>query len=189
MAKHGADNLVRNEARTPEERRENARKAGIASGEARRRKKSIKQGVIALMKEETPDQVKRAFSRSGYDVATNADAMVAAILTGAIRGNPRMIERVMEMIGEDPRANARKAELEIAKERLKIEQERARLDLERQAMENERQRLWMAAITGDGQAEIPSDGFIEALSATAGPDWIDGAGGENEGDDGTGDED
>ena len=32
-------NLVPNENRTPEERRENARKAGIASGEARRLKK------------------------------------------------------------------------------------------------------------------------------------------------------
>ena len=36
-------NLVPNESRTPEERRELARKAGIASGVARREKKTLKQ--------------------------------------------------------------------------------------------------------------------------------------------------
>ena len=37
------ENLIPNENRTPKERRENARKAGIASGVARRRKKSLKE--------------------------------------------------------------------------------------------------------------------------------------------------
>ena len=37
------ENLIPNEQRTPEERRENARKAGVASGEARREKKRISQ--------------------------------------------------------------------------------------------------------------------------------------------------
>ena len=37
------ENLIPNENRTPKERRENARKAGIASGAARRRKKSLKE--------------------------------------------------------------------------------------------------------------------------------------------------
>lgn len=37
------ENLIPNENRTPKERRENARKAGIASGVARRRKKTLKE--------------------------------------------------------------------------------------------------------------------------------------------------
>lgn len=36
-------NLIPNSQRTPEERRENARKAGIASGEARRAKKTLRE--------------------------------------------------------------------------------------------------------------------------------------------------
>lgn len=36
-------NLVPNSARTPSERRRNARKAGIASGKARRRKKTLRE--------------------------------------------------------------------------------------------------------------------------------------------------
>lgn len=37
------ENLIPNEQRTPEERRKNARKAGVASGEARREKKRMSQ--------------------------------------------------------------------------------------------------------------------------------------------------
>lgn len=37
------ENLIPNEQRTPEERRANARKAGVASGEARREKKRMSQ--------------------------------------------------------------------------------------------------------------------------------------------------
>ena len=42
-------NLVPNSARTPEERRENAKKAGVASGAARRKKRDIKKSLEALM--------------------------------------------------------------------------------------------------------------------------------------------
>ena len=44
-------NLVPNEARTPSERRENARKAGIASGKARRERKLIKERILERMGE------------------------------------------------------------------------------------------------------------------------------------------
>ncbi len=42
-------NLVPNSARTPEERRENAKKAGVASGVARRKKRDIKKSLEMLM--------------------------------------------------------------------------------------------------------------------------------------------
>lgn len=42
-------NLIPNEERTPRERRENARKAGIASGKARREKKTI-QNILKTYK-------------------------------------------------------------------------------------------------------------------------------------------
>lgn len=48
-------NLVRNEDRTPEERRENARKAGIASGKARRKKADMRKLLEQMMKEDIPD--------------------------------------------------------------------------------------------------------------------------------------
>lgn len=44
-------NLIRNEDLTPEQRRENARKAGIASGESRRRKKQLRELVRMALEE------------------------------------------------------------------------------------------------------------------------------------------
>ena len=41
MARKQDENLIPNSARTPSERRENATKAGIASGKARRQKKTV----------------------------------------------------------------------------------------------------------------------------------------------------
>lgn len=47
----GKKNLISNSERTPEELRENGRKGGIASGEARREKKLAKQIVLEILDE------------------------------------------------------------------------------------------------------------------------------------------
>lgn len=49
-------NLIPNSERTPEELREMTRKAGIASGEARRRKKSLREKAKLLMSLSVQDQ-------------------------------------------------------------------------------------------------------------------------------------
>ena len=49
-------NLIPNSERTPEELREMTRKAGIASGEARRRKKSLREKAKLLMSLSVRDQ-------------------------------------------------------------------------------------------------------------------------------------
>lgn len=48
---NGHENLIPNNMRTPEEVRENARKGGIASGEARRAKRDFRQSMLAALAE------------------------------------------------------------------------------------------------------------------------------------------
>lgn len=48
-------NLIPNEKRTPSERRANARKAGIASGQARRRNKTMKEIALMLLNTKVPN--------------------------------------------------------------------------------------------------------------------------------------
>lgn len=48
---YGHENLIPNNMRTPEEVRENARKGGIASGEARRAKRDFRQSMLAALAE------------------------------------------------------------------------------------------------------------------------------------------
>lgn len=138
---------------------EEAKRGGKASGESRRRKKTIKAGIKAMMEEGAPEKIKAAFAKSGYDVDSNYDAIIASILMGAIKGNPKMVDRVIEMIGED-------AKTEMARQRLKLEKKKA-------ALEAAKQKAVIEAVKAQQAAQMEDDGFLEALKGTASEDWGD----------------
>lgn len=79
------ENLVSLADRTTEEVREIARKGGIASGEARRRKKTLKEELIALL--ETND---------------NNNKISVAILNRALNGDIQAFTTIRDTIGEKP---------------------------------------------------------------------------------------
>lgn len=79
------DNLIPNSERSPEELREMGRKGGIASGEARRRKKTLKEELIALL--ETND---------------NNNKISLAILQKALNGDIQAFTTIRDTIGEKP---------------------------------------------------------------------------------------
>ncbi|MBQ8552318.1 MAG: PBSX family phage terminase large subunit [Clostridia bacterium] len=116
------ENLLRPEDLTPSERRENASKAGKASGEARRRRKNMRECMSLLLKTECFDADKwndtSAMLGSLDEDITNQMVVVAALLDKAQTGDVAAIKEVRSIIGDD--------------ERLKIERER--LELERQKM-------------------------------------------------------
>ena len=167
MSEHKAsDNLIKNEDLTPSERRESARRAGIASGKARREKKTFRECLKLMMDEQAPDKIRSAFDRNGYDVTTHREAITAAILMGAMQGNPKMVDKAHELMGEDYRKAAREAEIKIQKERFELE--KAKADLEA-----EKARVWMEAVKNQQEAEMEDDGFMDALKGTATEDWTD----------------
>lgn len=85
------DNLVPNEQRTPEERRENARKAGVASGEARRAKKTMRDVLEILLESKAPESDK-----------TNIEAMMAKAVLKALNGDLKAMEFVRDTSGQKP---------------------------------------------------------------------------------------
>lgn len=85
------DNLVPNEQRTPEERRENARKAGVASGEARRAKKTMRDVLEMLLEAKAPESDK-----------TNIEAMMAKAVLKALSGDLKAMEFVRDTSGQKP---------------------------------------------------------------------------------------
>lgn len=91
MPRGNIDNLVPNEARTPEERRDNARKAGVASGEARRAKKTMREVLEVLL--ETVDK--------GSD-KTNIEVMMASAVRKAMNGDLKAMEFVRDTSGQKP---------------------------------------------------------------------------------------
>ena len=79
------ENLIPMNERTKEEQREIAKKGGIASGEARRRKKTLKEELIALL--ETND---------------NNNKISVAILQKALNGDIQAFTTIRDTIGEKP---------------------------------------------------------------------------------------
>lgn len=82
-------NLIPNSVRTPSERRENARKAGLASGEARKRYKSLRQ--MAKNIGSTVDK------KSGK---TNNELMLLSMYLAAQNGNVAAFKELIELLGE-----------------------------------------------------------------------------------------
>lgn len=78
-------NLVPNDKRTPSERRENAKKAGKASGKARKERKMLKDELLLLLeKEDTQEKI------------------CLALVKQAQRGNIKAFEVMRDTIGERP---------------------------------------------------------------------------------------
>ena len=96
-------NLIPNENRTPEERRENARKAGIASGIARRQKKTLREigemiGSLDIKSEKNREILRQA----GIDDEDmiNDVGMLFRLNLKAQQGDTRAIELLAKLRGE-----------------------------------------------------------------------------------------
>ena len=86
------ENLIPFNERTEDEQRELARKAGIASGEARRKKKMLKE-LLELALSQPSDIVE------GED---NYTAITAALVNKAIQGDTKAYEVIRDTLGQKP---------------------------------------------------------------------------------------
>lgn len=163
---NGRENLKDLKDRTTEEQREIASKGGRASGQARRRKKMLKEGIAAMMQEQAPEGAVKSFRKAGFDVSTNYEAMVAACMIGAMNGNVRMLELVSDLMGERERDVIRREMLELDRERFEVEKKRTEAETKRVELMNKE-------MSNDDEEET-DDGFIEALKGTASADWSEG---------------
>ena len=103
MAKGNTDNLIPNSERTPEERKANAKKAGKASGEARRKKKALKEIAEAFGAAQAPDTVKAKMQAAGLSKKKNItldEALILAQYGQALKGNTRAATYIAEVKGE-----------------------------------------------------------------------------------------
>lgn len=98
-------NLVKNEDRTPEERRRNARKAGKASAEARRRKRDMRETFRDLLdmplKEGDLDEV-TALAGANRKNVTVGEAIALIMANKAIKGDVKAAEFVRDTSGQRP---------------------------------------------------------------------------------------
>ena len=96
-------NIIPNSERTPEERREIARAGGIASGAARRRKRSLKQAAdLYLSLPVTDRRVGDKIARDGVEPEDidNQMAMIVGLTEAAVQGDARCAKVLVDLLGD-----------------------------------------------------------------------------------------
>ena len=78
-------NLIPNSERTPSELREMARNGGLASGEARRKRKTLKEELLLMLSEGDTQQ-----------------SVTLALIEKAMSGDTKAFEVIRDTIGEKP---------------------------------------------------------------------------------------
>lgn len=88
-------NLIPTTQRSESEARENSRKGGIASGEARRKKRDLKLAMQALLEADVKDK------RTG-ETMSGAEAIALAQYRKALKGDAKAFELIRDTSGQKP---------------------------------------------------------------------------------------
>lgn len=111
-------NLIPANKRTKDEHREIAKKGGIASGKARRKKANLKKAFeIILQAEVASPNVKKQLEDLGFE-STNEMALAMVMMQKAMKGNVRAFEQISKLTTTDVKDSLDKAE---QKERIKAQ--------------------------------------------------------------------
>lgn len=103
--KRNTTGLVQNQDRTPSERRESAIKAGIASGDARRKKKALKEMMeLALQMEEQNEGYRSRMLKAGWEPEnmTQMTVITQGLIQKAKAGDVQAYNAIRDIIGEKP---------------------------------------------------------------------------------------
>ena len=90
-----------NARKTPEERRESASKAGKASAEAKKRRKTAREIYEAMLSRPASDQVMGGLPDLP-DGATNYDVLLARMMLSAQKGSVKAAQFVRDTAGDQP---------------------------------------------------------------------------------------
>lgn len=107
--------------RTGEQQVEIARRGGIASGEARRRKKTMRETAQMVLDMQIPNAAKelktklKVMGLSEEDFTYQAAVMVA-IVNQAMKGNTKAAAFLRDTVGENPALELKERELELQEE-------------------------------------------------------------------------
>lgn len=108
-----------------DEARKIGKKGGKASGETRRKKKSMKQAMDYLLSLPVIDENMEILEQLGIDVddADNQMLVVAKAFQKAIKGNVDAMKFIASITGSVPMNEAEKKKDKLGKERLKLQKE------------------------------------------------------------------
>ena len=121
------DNLIPISDRTKSEQRKITQSGGIASGEARRRRKAFKKIIDELLTRDISSKKDLALAQDFdlKDDVTQEQLIMMALLKAAKAGNVHAVREIRSITRDDE-------DLKIERERLRIEQEKLKLMKDKQ---------------------------------------------------------
>ena len=123
-------NLKPANKRTKSEHREIAKKGGVASGVARRKKANLKKAFETILQAEVASpNVKKQLEELGFD-STNEMALAMVMMQKAMKGNVRAFEQISKLTTTDVKDNLDKKEQKERIEALKLENKKRKITLE-----------------------------------------------------------
>lgn len=119
------ENLIPFDKRSVNEARESGKKGGIKSGQARRKKKSMKQAMNLLLSLPVSDENAQRLAQLGIDVddADNQMLMMVSMMQRAIKGNVTAAQFIANITGSTAMTEAEREKIKLEKKRLKMEEQ------------------------------------------------------------------
>ena len=122
MPRGNPEKLVPNSARTPQQRKAQASKAGKASGVARRKQKNLREAINSLLSQRVGEgnlqddpNVKILLERFGLNEDDKITALAAAsMLAAAIAGSPQHAKLLVDMTASEEERTALPAKITIS---------------------------------------------------------------------------
>ena len=111
----GKDNLIPMNERTKGEQREIARKGGKASGQARRRKRTMREAAQLILYSRVSPEIAATLMQYGIEEqdCTNMVLLMAKAVQMAADGNMRAAEFIRDVLGENPQFAIYEKKLEL----------------------------------------------------------------------------
>lgn len=110
----GEENLIPFSKRSKEEAREQGRIGGKASGESRRRKRSLKEAADLFLSLPVTDQITfNAMAKAGVNPEETdyQMAVIVGLTMKAIKGDAKAAKTVIDLLGESPTDNQPQQEI------------------------------------------------------------------------------
>ncbi|HEW9152032.1 TPA: stress-induced protein [Streptococcus pneumoniae] len=146
-------NLKPANKRTKSEHREIAKKGGVASGVARRKKANLKKAFETILQAEVASpNVKKQLEELGFD-STNEMALAMVMMQKAMKGNVRAFEQISKLTTTDAKDTLDKKEQKARIKRLELDNKKREQELSGSKSDTSLMESLLDAVKGGDEIE------------------------------------
>ena len=146
-------NLKPANKRTKSEHREIAKKGGVASGVARRKKANLKKAFETILQAEVASpNVKKQLEELGFD-STNEMALAMVMMQKAMKGNVRAFEQISKLTTTDAKDTLDKKEQKARIKRLELDNKKREQELSGSKIDTSLMESLLDAVKGGDEVE------------------------------------